>query len=366
MVAAVLGGAQLLFPARGTAALQPETVRVALLKQVESVRLDGTAYLASDDRGAPLGLSLPAMVRSEGGGVTVEGKRLRKLVVSAPDGLKVEGKLYRGIIEIVPAERGLLVVNELPVEDYLVGLINCEISSQWPIEAVKAQAVVARSYALFQKEARKGAPYHLESSVLDQVYDGSGVEDPRSARGVRETEGEVLAYGGRTIQAFFHSVCGGHTEAAEQVWGTPVPYLEGVRCGYCSDSPAIRWEQAVPLRKIEAALRAGGVQLQGLREVRAGGRNRTGRLISVVLLTSRGSQEIPAVKFRKLVGYGVIRSTDFRVRMSGDDALFSGNGYGHGVGLCQWGARSRASAGFSYREILSYYYPGATLRQLYQ
>src|SRR6185369_8627869 len=99
-----------------------------------------------------------------------------------------------GVAEITLADKGLLVVNELPLEDYLVGLINCEISSAWPIEAIKAQAVIARTYALNRKESRKNAPYHLESSVIDQVYDGCLIEDSRARRGVTETDGEVLTY----------------------------------------------------------------------------------------------------------------------------------------------------------------------------
>src|SRR4029079_7216219 len=100
-------------------------------------------------------------------------------------------------------ERGLLVVNELPLEEYLVGLINCEISSAWPMEAIKAQAVIARSYAIYQKATRKGAPYQLEASVMDQVYEGADLEDSRAARGVQETAGEVITYDDKVIQAFY-------------------------------------------------------------------------------------------------------------------------------------------------------------------
>jgi stage II sporulation protein D len=343
----------------------PEMIRVAVVKGVETVKLDGDGFLASDDAGEPLRSAPPLLVRVEKGRVVAGGRSFRKIIVSAPSPVAVNGRRYRGILEVTPGEKGLLVVNELPLEDYLVGLINCEISSQWPMDAGKAQAVVARTYAVFQKQARIGAAYHLESSVLDQVYEGCDIEDGRAARGVRETEGEVVTADGRVIQAFFHSSCGGHTEASENVWGFPFPYLQGVRCDYCSTAPSGKWEQAVSLKKVEALLQGGGVQVSGLKDIRIGARNRSGRLNDVTLVTPKGSQEIATVKFRRIVGYTLIKSTNFTVRIAGEEAVFTGNGYGHGVGLCQWGTKQRAMDGFTHREIISYYYPGTKIRKLY-
>jgi stage II sporulation protein D len=272
----------------------------------------------------------------------------------------VNGKGYRGLLEVTAVDRGLLVVNELPLEEYLIGLINCEISSAWPMEAVKAQAVIARSYAIYQKQARRGAPYQLESSVMDQVYEGCDVEDSRAARGVQETAGEVLSFEGKVIQAFYHSNCGGHTEAAERVWGQSVAYLRGVPCQYCQQANPLRWEQTIPLKKIEASLRGAGYQVAGIRELKVQGRNDSGRVQDVAVFSGKGRALVPSVAFRKALGYGVVKSTNFELRVSGEDCIVSGTGSGHGVGLCQWGAKQRAGDGFSYREILSYYYPGVT------
>jgi len=125
----------------------------------------------------------------------------------------------------------------------------------------------------------------------------------------------------------------------------------------------VKWELTLTYRKIEALLKAGGYQISALREVHAGGRNRSGRLSEVVLLTDKGKFSLSAVKFRKAIGYGVIKSTNFDV-VNGDDGVrFNGTGYGHGVGLCQWGAKHRAGDGFDYREILSYYYPGTQVER---
>jgi stage II sporulation protein D len=348
----------------GSFPTQPEAIRVALLKGVESTRIEGIGVLVTDEKGEPFRGSLPLNVERAKEGLLVNGKSVRSLTASAPAYVLVNGKRYRGIVEISCADKGLLVVNELPLEDYLVGLINCEISSQWPMEAIKAQAVIARSYAVYQKEARKYALYHLESSVLDQVYDGCDIEDSRAVRGVRETAGEVLTYEKNVIQAFYHSNCGGHTEASENVWGYAQPYLQGVDCDYCLTAPSGRWEQVLTLKKIEGLLKGSGFQVAGLREIKAGRRNKSGRLTELALHSARGRLAVSAVSFRKAIGYTVIKSTNFEVRTVGDDVYFTGIGYGHGVGLCQWGAKQRALGGFDYREILSYYYPGTKLAKL--
>jgi len=350
---------------KGSSLQRPEMIRVALQKGVESVILQGIGILAADENGDPLRDSSSFYVTRVKDGLLVNGRSLRRLTVSAPVFIQFNGKKYRGNVEVSPADKGMLVINELPLEDYLAGLINCEISSQWPMETIKAQAVVARSYAFFQREARKNALYHLESTVIDQVYDGCAIEDSRAVRGVRETSGEVLTYNNNVIQSFFHSNCGGHTESSENVWGYAFPYLQGIDCSYCLSAPSAKWEQTLSLNRIESLLSSNGYQISGLRDIKTGRRNRSGRVTDLTLFSKKGSLTIPAVSFRKAIGYTLIKSTNFDARIVGDDAVFNGTGYGHGVGLCQWGAKQRAGDGFDYREILSYYYPGAKLKKFY-
>ena len=352
-------------PVAGADSPRQELVRVALMKGVDSVRIGGIGCRALDESGRVLDVDYPLSIKRWKDGLSVNGMSPRSLRITAPAFMQVNGRGYRGAIEVVPFDKGLLVIDELPLEDYLVGLINCEISSQWPIEAIKAQAVIARSYALYQMEARKDAPFHLESSVMDQVYEGCDIEDSRAARGVKETAGEVLTYDGKIIQAFYHSNCGGHTEASENVWGYSLPYLQGVTCKYCLTSGATKWEQTIPLKKLESQLKSSGYQISRLTDLVPGRRNRSGRLSDLTLVAARGSQAIPATAFRKAIGYSIIKSTNFDLKVRGDDVIFSGVGYGHGVGLCQWGAKQRAEDGFDYREILAYYYPGTVLKKVY-
>ena len=354
--------AVVVFPALlAGAAIPPETIRVALFRGIDTLRVEGAGILLNDSRGNPIRVVTPVEIRRGRDGLTVNGITVPGVIIASPAFVTINGKRYRGLIECHPETKGILVINKLPLEEYLVGLINCEISSQWPMESVKAQAVIARSYALFQKASRRSAQFDLESSVMDQVYQGSDIEDSRAARGVEETAGEVLTFDGNVIQAFYHSNCGGHTEAAANVWGHPLPYLQGVDCKYCATAPSFRWEQTLPLKKIENQLSAAGYNTSGLKEILPGTRNGSGRISEVILVTSAGKVTVPAPKFRMAIGSTVIKSTNFDMKTGSDSATFSGIGYGHGVGLCQWGTKQRAIDGFDYREILSYYYPGVKL-----
>jgi len=346
------------------AALPDESIRVAIIKNASIVTVDGEGVIATRENGDAVAISPPVLVRPGRDGVVVNGALYQRLTFSAASAILVNGKPYRGTAETSLGEKGVLVVNELALEDYLVGLINCEISSAWPIEAVKAQAVIARTYALNRKEARRASLYHLESSVIDQVYDGCEIEDNRARRGVSDTAGEVLTHEGSIIQAFYHSNCGGRTESAENVWGGRLSYLMGVDCAYCLLTPSTAWEQKIPVRDIEEKLKNAGHKVSGVTDIRLGPRNSRGRLKNIVILSSRGEISLTGDQFRKALGYAVIKSTNFTLKIAHGEALVTGLGNGHGVGLCQWGAKQRALDGFGYAEILSYYYPGTVISKL--
>ncbi len=350
---------------RINAAVLDETIRVAIVKSASEILVGGEGLLVTKENGDALIIAFPVTVALAKDGMLVEGKLYRRLTFSASTAVYVNNKPYRGLAELTVSEKGILVINQLPLEEYLVGLINCEISSAWPIEAVKAQAIIARTYALNRKMARITSPYHLESSVIDQVYEGSLIEDSRARRAVSETEGEVLTFGGGIIQAFYHSSCGGRTEASENVWGTPLPYLKGVECLYCLTAPsATIWEFKSSLKDLEDKLRTAGYKISGLYDIKPGAVNSRGRLKQVTLMASKGGVAISGEQFRKAIGYAVIKSTRFTVKNTKNEISFSGSGNGHGVGLCQWGAKQRALDGFGFGEILSYYYPGTELKKL--
>jgi stage II sporulation protein D len=340
-------------------AVSRELIRVAILKGVDTVKLDGDALSTTEESGKTVTLEPSTIFRSEWGRVQVGTGNSRIVRVTSADVVRVNGKSYRGLIELSNQNGKLLVVNELPLEQYLVGVITSEISSTWPMEAIKTQAVIARTYAVAKRKERSKAFYHLESTVMDQAYDGSGQEDSRASRGVHETAGEVVTYNGSAIQAFYHANSGGRTEASQNVWSVSLPYLQGVECQYGLTSTTSSWEQSLSLSRIETALK-----IYGITDIKAGPRNNRGRLKTVLLVTERGNVTLPATKFRMAIGSTVIKSTGFTVRVEGGAAFFNGSGYGHGVGLCQYGAKQRALDGFTYVEILSYYYPGTRLSKL--
>lgn len=347
------------------AAMPVEMIRIAIVKNATEILVDGEGLQAVRENGKSVSLVTPIKITRSKDTLLADGVTYRRLAFSSPQAVFVNGKPYRGTAEISPVDKGLLVVNELPLESYLVGLINCEISSAWPIEAVKAQAVIARTYAMYRKETRTKAFYHMESTVIDQVYEGCLIEDSRASRAVTETAGEVLTFNKSVIQAFYHSNCGGRTEAAENVWGAALPYLKGVECEYCLNNPSTEWEQNLPLKDIEDKLRAAGYKVSTVTDIRAGVVNNRGRLKTIVIVSPRGNLSLTGDQFRKTIGYGLIKSTNLKIKVSNGEAVFSGSGSGHAVGLCQWGAKQRALDGFTYTEILSYYYPGTELKMLF-
>ncbi|RZA04600.1 MAG: SpoIID/LytB domain-containing protein, partial [Proteobacteria bacterium] len=164
-----------------------------------------------------------------GGGRVASGR----LEVTAPGGfLRVDGKLYRQRLTVLARGNSCTVINTVSLEKYLAGLINKEMVPSWPIEALKAQAVAARTYALYQAQQNHGKDYDLDSSVLDQVYDGAASETPRSTSVVDATKGEVLAFANQPLKAYFHANCGGMTEVPVTVWGSEDQAFRPVVCPY--------------------------------------------------------------------------------------------------------------------------------------
>jgi stage II sporulation protein D len=278
--------------------------------------------------------------------------------------LKVDGHELPGTLEVFkgPGET-LSAVNSLDLEDYVAAVVGSEVPASWPAEALRAQAVAARTFAVAQKVAQgAGARAHLGASVLDQVYKGTAHPAPAVAKAAQETAGEVLTFGAAPIAAYFSASCGGASETAEAAFhlaaGT-TPYLHGSE----PDGDEHGWTVKVPVRELDSALRKRiGAEARG---VSIASRTASGRANALRIATSAGVRPLPAVELRQLLGYQRLPSLLFEVEMAGDTAVFRGRGSGHGVGLCQWGARGRALAGQGYREILAHYYPGAEIRRMY-
>lgn len=267
------------------------------------------------------------------------------------------GIRYSGQIEVWKGEKGLYVVNELPLEDYVQSVVAAEVGTDWEVEALKAQAVIARTYAVYKKlVTNHNGIYHLTSSVLHQVYRGNNTEF-KITYAVRATEGEVLTYNGKPIEALYHSTCGGRTENPEEVFGRKIPYMKSVE-SRCDLSPYWIWERKIPLREIEK-----GLNISGINDMRIKSRTSTGRAKEIIIESDRGEVVMKSTELRRLLGWSRLPSTQFDIKKDGDSIIFEGKGYGHGVGLCQWSALQMAAEGKTYREILSFFYPGTEIRR---
>lgn len=290
-------------------------------------------------------------------------------IVSRQDRFRIAGRLYRGEIRVTwEAEGKLLVVDVIPLEDYLVGLIGSEISPAWPAEAQKAQAVAARTYALHHAQAvsvsASPRAYDVTSSVLSQVYDGVHKEDNRAREAVAATRGQVLERDGRIFPAYYHSCCGGRTEHARNVWedasGPPV-----IEDGYCERSPRHDWSWRSPLAAFTAKLAINGIAIGRITDVAIEGEPDNPRIANLIIADENGAHAVKATELRRIFGFSEIKSTWFEPQLAGNEIRFTGRGYGHGVGMCQWGSKGMADAGKGYREILKFYYPDAELITAY-
>jgi len=302
-----------------------------------------------------------------GGGVKLDGAGVMASVfkIKPHKGmLRFAGRPWRGYLTVLINAGRLTVISHMPLESYLVGVVNGEVDSSWPMEAVKAQVVAARSYALYQRNARS-LIYDLKTDVSDQVYAGVASEDERAKNAVKQTRGQVLYKGGDLVQTFFHSSCGGNTTSALEVWGMAQPGQEGIFCGECEEAPYARWNLPLETGEIIRAVKALYPRVDRVSTLGVHRRSRDGRVQTLFVETGKGRVLIDAGEFRREMGYRRLPSTNFSLGVSGDRIVLTGEGYGHGVGLCQWGARGSALRGMNYRQILGKYYVGAEVRKIY-
>lgn len=350
-----------LFPGAPVAAV--ETVRIAVAVNQHSITVDAPGGLAISAAGGRtlLRTGRPVRVLPGNPGLHLNGAdtAVRDLMVDGGgSGVRVNGRRYGGRIRIKQTGDHLLAVNIIDVEDYLKGVVPAEVPRDWHPEALKAQAISSRTYALFQREARADREYDLVSTTQDQVYSGSAFVDAAATRAVTETRGMVMTYHGHLIFAAYHSTSAGPTEDAMTVWGDDIPYLKGVNCPFDRNSPKYQWTREITMKQFEEAMRKAGYAVGYISTVAPVDHTRSGRVGRLRIIHSRGETVIPGVEVRRILGYNELPSTRFTIEELGPVIKIKGKGWGHGVGMCQWGAKEMAEMGYSHRTILRYYYPG--------
>lgn len=313
-----------------------------------------------------------------------------QLIIRPENGsVQWNGKRYRGDLVITATDSGLLVVNRLSMDDYLRGVVPLEIGNRTQAEmaAVQAQAVAARTYAY--KHLSDTRAFDMYATVQDQVYGGVDAETPLSDNAIETTRDVVVLYNGQPITTPYHSTCGGSTAGVSEVWydQPDQPYLRpvsdripGTNNFYCDSSPRFSWTQtydAAGLRTVMEKYLANYTNapksnLGRITDVREQGRTASGRVAALTVQTESGSYTLRGNDIRFVLRDPkgtILNSTLFNLSAttSGGEVsglTLSGRGYGHGIGMCQWGAIGRARAGQDYRTILMTYYPGTTIGRI--
>lgn len=358
-------------------AKQAPDLRVGLASGRASLTITPAGGKATVQTGSSKTITLAAntaaAIRWQDGAFLVGREKLRSEVLvirpAAKAGeLSLDGRRYRGALELRHKSGGLTAVNIVPVDDYLRSVVPEEMPVDWPAEAIKAQSVAARSFALASRGRHASEGYDLCTTTHCQLYTGTAAKKSASNAAIKATRGEVLTYGGKPIEALFHTDSGGMTENSEDVWGSHVPYLRAVK-----DTPAktMPWTKTISRANLERKLAAKGHDIGKVRSLAlsplaigrsAKDRTASGRVKTMMVKGTKGTATLSGTTWRSLLG---LKSTLFDAKLAKDMVTFTGYGSGHGLGISQWGAERMAAKGASYAEILHHYYTGTQLQQLY-
>ncbi len=418
---------------------------------------------------------------AKNGAVVFKGKSYSSPVtLNGSSALQYGSVKYGGQIVLAASKNQLTVINQIDLEQYLRGILKMEMNHQWPMEALKTQAVISRTFALRGLNRHGSAGYDLCKDVHCQVYRGLNAQDPRCDQAVASTRGQVLTYNGALAETFFHSYSGGNTADVSHVWGATLPYLTVRPEPFDVESPRSQWTVSIPLREIQSALSKKGIALGNLTALTIVRRDSAGRAVTLRFDGTAGSAEMSSHSFRMAIGPTKLCSTAFELDPSGllpksgpaaaepqrrransasaltpeqeqqledlmnqkkfssadlidmlinpqrrsyylerelgstapppqsqpqaassraaaiaeitgnagygspstlsggtqwisaapvthpitgNSVTFWGRGWGHGVGLSQWGAKAMADHGWTFQRILEHYYPGTALQQ---
>jgi len=365
-----------------------ESIRVLLSADVArlDIRADGPVWV-TDAKGRGQALRAPVQVAADGAGLLLKGIRIQAeqltlhggeqgltltfpRLARKPNGVTMSSGdssteiSVSGFVHLVRKGKGFLVINRVDLEEYVKGVVPAEVSSTWHPEMLKAQAVAARTYALYQQMLSVTREYDVAATVQDQVYRGKQGIDAGILRAVEDTRGLVVTYQDAPIYAAFSSTAAGLTEDAMNVWSKEYPYLKGVECPFDLASPYYQWKSSFKIDTLEENLRQQGFSVGTIAAITPLSFSRGGRVATLRVLHSGGELFLRGEELRKAVGYTIIPSTQFAIESIGRDMVLSGFGAGHAVGMCQWGAKELAELGYSFSTILQYYYPGTELKNM--
>lgn len=311
----------------------------------------------------------PARVRLAPGGFKIGDEFFKssgvEIVPESAGTLRIENAHFPGTVRIFRSGDSIAVINLLDVEAYLRGVLGGEMPPSWAREALKAQAVAARTYVLFFCQDRAAFEYDVTSTVDDQMYTG-GTPQSSVLEAVRQTTGQVMLHKNRLFPAFYHSTCGGSTELPSRALGRPeYDFIGSMPCAWCAKSRHYTWSDRLSATELATRLKKGGVKfVPPVREIDPTASLASGEM-AVRIVSAGEDAKLSVAEFRRIVGRSVVRSGRFECSREGSDFVFSGHGFGHAAGLCQYGAKGQADAGRSYKDILGFYYHNVGIEKLY-
>ncbi|WP_414572168.1 SpoIID/LytB domain-containing protein [Nostoc sp. CCY 9925] len=337
-------------------------LRVAIERGVNQVKVgSSTTGIVKDSTGRTLG-QLPAMsafyAQAVPGGVALD-KWQSGLFWIEPTGkgfVYIGDRWYRGRTLVVPTEKGLTAVNWVDDQEYLYSVLGGEMNASWPQEALKAQAIAARTYALYEREKQRNNPVYDLGNTPDrwQIYKGVISESPATYKAVDETGGQVLTYKNKIILSVFHACSGGHTENVEDVWGNALPYLRAVQ-DYDQNISECNWVKSFSPSEISSKFPEVGSVTAIVPETFSPFR-------SVKVLKIVGNKGTKVLQGEQVRTALKLKSTRFNVSKGADGSfVLQGLGFGHGLGMSQWGAYNLARQGVNHLQILGHYYKGVAL-----
>lgn len=278
--------------------------------------------------------------------------------------ITINKRKYEGNILILPAKgRTIDVVENIDLEKYLYGVLPYEMSASWKLEALKAQAVAARTYTLETIKHRKKKNFELYADTRDQVYGSSVNPVSKVKRAVDETKGEILTYQGKTFYTYYHGNCGG--QSSNPPWMKDAPkVLQGTKCRYDKHSKNYQWSRTFNNSEINKALK--NLDIKGrIKSLTINDKDKSGRTTLLKIQTTNTTKYISCNSFRIAIGASKLKSCKFSgVSKISNGYMFVGKGYGHGAGLCQDGAHGMAKDGIDYKKIVLHYYPGSKITKI--
>lgn len=301
------------------------------------------------------------------GRVVISGREFGSSVVLLPEGggFFWKGKRYPGEVAVTVVDQELALINRLPLETYLWGVIPAEMPASFAPQALAAQAVASRSYAAALLLGKQGEQWDLTASKLSQVYKGVRTGAPRIREAVESTSGEMLLHEGSPLLSYFHSHSGGMLEDDAAVWNGDLPFYKVQADQVSNNAKDMSWTLDVGWDELAKALRKQGLQAGQIHGLEVVERTGSGRLGAVRVLQDSGNITISGTLLRRALGSVRMRSTLCELHPRNGGVVFTGKGFGHGVGMSQWGAQGMAKAGSDYRAILAHYYPGVAIQRRY-